>query len=196
VPRQVDHEGRRSRIAEAVCLLTDERGLEGVTLRDVAARAGVSMGAVQRCFATKEQMLLFAVRHIGARIRGRSNAKAGSSPARSGRAALGHLLSEMSLLREENRAEARVWLAFVARAAVSPPLAAELRADYAQFHDVVVSLLREAAAADDPHTQARALIALADGLTTHVLVGHLSPQAAQQTLDAHLRTLWDDAPRT
>ncbi|MFC4497526.1 TetR/AcrR family transcriptional regulator [Streptomyces ovatisporus] len=194
MPKQVDHEGRRSRIADAVCLLADESGLEGVTLRDVAARAGVSMGAVQRCFATKEQMLVFAVRHIGARVRDRSRARLTSSPAQSVRTALGHALSEMSLLREENRAEARVWLAFVAKAAVSPSLAAELRSGYAQFHDTVAALLREATGRTDPHVQARTLLALADGLTTHVLVGHLSSDAAQQTLDAHLRTLWDDAP--
>jgi AcrR family transcriptional regulator len=39
MPRQVDHVSRRRLIAEAVCHLADERGLEGVTLRDVAARA-------------------------------------------------------------------------------------------------------------------------------------------------------------
>jgi AcrR family transcriptional regulator len=194
VPRQVDHERRRSRIAEAVCLLADENGLEGVTLRDVAARAGVSMGAVQRCFATKEQMLVFAVRHVGARVRARSDARLASSPAQSVRSALGHALSEMSLLREENRGEARVWLAFVAKAAVSPPLAAELRSGYAQFHETVAALLREATGTADPHVQARTLLALADGLTTHVLVGHLSEEAAREALDAHLRSLWDEAP--
>ncbi|MGK5632559.1 TetR family transcriptional regulator, partial [Streptomyces sp. URMC 123] len=48
MPRQIDHEERRRLIADAVCALADRRGLEGVTLRDVAAEAGVSMGAVQR----------------------------------------------------------------------------------------------------------------------------------------------------
>ena len=68
MPKQVDYESRRRRIAEAVCLLADERGPEGVSMRDVAARAQVSLGAVQRCFRSKAEMLLFAVDHVGDRI--------------------------------------------------------------------------------------------------------------------------------
>ena len=81
MPRQVDHVSRRRLIAEAVCHLADERGLEGVTLRDVAARAQVSMGAVQRCFRTKEEMLVFALGHISERIRERVQARLVRSPA-------------------------------------------------------------------------------------------------------------------
>ncbi|CAM5741273.1 hypothetical protein SALBM311S_01233 [Streptomyces alboniger] len=109
MPRQVDHVSRRRLIAEAVCHLADERGLEGVTLRDVAARAQVSMGAVQRCFRTKEEMLVFALGHIGERISERAQARLVRSPAQSAGTALGHAATEISLLREEHRAEARVW---------------------------------------------------------------------------------------
>ena len=85
MPKQVDHESRRRQIADAVCRLADERGLEGVTLRDVAARAKVSMGAVQRCFRTKEEMLVFALSHIGERIAARVTARLVESPAQSAR---------------------------------------------------------------------------------------------------------------
>lgn len=68
---QVDYESRRRQIAEAVCLLADEHGPEGVTMRDVAAHAQVSLGAVQRCFRSKEEMLLFAVDYVGAHHRTR-----------------------------------------------------------------------------------------------------------------------------
>lgn len=39
--------------------------------------------------------------------------------------------------------------------------------------------------------EARALLALADGLTTHVLIGHLTPQEAHDVLHAHLAGLWE-----
>ncbi|KOG55306.1 TetR family transcriptional regulator, partial [Streptomyces varsoviensis] len=113
MPKQVDHVNRRRLIAEAVCRLTDERGLEGVTLRDVATRAQVSMGAVQRCFRTKEEMLVFALGHISERINERVKARTVRSPAQSAGTALGHAATEIALLREDHRAEARVWLAFV-----------------------------------------------------------------------------------
>lgn len=146
MPRQVDHEGRRRRIAEAVCLLADEHGLEGVTLRDVAARAQVSMGAVQRCFRTKEEMLVFALGHIGERITERVQARLAGSPAKSADTALGHAVTEIALLREEHRAEARVWLAFVAQAAVSESLADTLKTNYAALQEAFTRLIREAGA--------------------------------------------------
>lgn len=197
MPRVVDHAGRRRRIAEAVCHLADERGLEGVTLRDVAARAHVSMGAVQRCFRTKEEMLVFTLGHIGQRISERVQARLVSSPAQSASSALGHAATEISLLREEHHAEARVWLAFVAQAAVSESLAKTLKANYAALQETFTRLISEAGeSADrtvplDPQCEARTLLALADGLTTHVLIGHLTPQAAQDVLHAHLSSLWE-----
>ncbi|MEU8122144.1 TetR/AcrR family transcriptional regulator [Spirillospora sp. NPDC049024] len=193
MPKQVDHVSRRRLIAEAVCGLADERGLEGVTLRDVAARAQVSMGAVQRCFRTKEEMLVFALGHISERINERVQARLVRSPAQSPGTALGHAVTEVSLLREEHRAEARVWLAFVAQAAVSPALADTLKTNYAALQEAFTRLISEAAghaAPLDPQREARTLLALADGLTTHVLIGHLTPQEAHDVLHTHLTTLW------
>ncbi|GAA3310873.1 TetR/AcrR family transcriptional regulator [Streptomyces cinereospinus] len=197
MPRQVDHVSRRRLIAEAVCRLADERGLEGVTLRDVAARAQVSMGAVQRCFRTKEEMLVFTLGHIGELISERVQARLVRSPAQSAGTALGHAATEVSLLREEHRAEARVWLAFVAQAAVSEALATTLKANYATLQKAFAHLVSAAAEGTDravpldPQREARTLLALADGLTTHVLIGHLTPQEAHDVLHAHLAGLWE-----
>ncbi|MDO0930417.1 TetR family transcriptional regulator C-terminal domain-containing protein [Streptomyces sp. DG2A-72] len=200
MPKQVDYESRRRRIAEAVCLLSDEHGPEGVTMRDVATRAEVSLGAVQRCFRNKEEMLLFAVDHVGERITERVRARLSSSPAQSAASALGHAATEIALLRRQHRAEARVWLAFVAQAAVSEPLAAKLRSSYAALQDLLGRLITEAGesgpaddnpATLDPQREARALLALADGLTSHVLIGHLTAEEAEDALHAHLVRLWE-----
>ncbi|MFI9356675.1 TetR/AcrR family transcriptional regulator [Streptomyces lydicus] len=192
MPKQVDHESRRRQISEAVCQLADESGLEGVTLRDVAARAQVSMGAVQRCFGTKEEMLVFVLGHVGEQVAERLSARLTASPAQSARTALGHAASEVSLVQEERRAEARVWLAFAAQAAVSSSLAEILRSNYADLHKVFTQLIAEGCDTPDPERAARTLLALADGLTTHVLIGHLSPTAALDVLDGHLNQLWNE----
>ncbi|NBE56213.1 TetR/AcrR family transcriptional regulator [Streptomyces boluensis] len=200
MPKQVDHDDRRRRIAEAVCLLADERGLEGVTLRDVAVRAEVSMGAVQRCFRTKDEMLVFTLGHVGERITARVRSRLRSGPAQSAATALGYAATEVSLLRAEHRTEARVWLAFVAQAAVSEPLADTLRANYAALQEVFARLIAEAAEGSgqvgsggapspDAVREARTLLALTDGLTAHVLIGHLTPRQAQDVLHAHLDSL-------
>ncbi|MEV5735873.1 TetR family transcriptional regulator C-terminal domain-containing protein [Streptomyces sp. NPDC052292] len=200
MPKQVDYESRRRRIAEAVCLLADEHGLEAVSMRDVAARAQVSLGAVQRCFRSKEEMLLFAVDHVGDRIAERVRTRLAASPAQSAATTLGHAADEIALLREEHRAEARIWLAFVAQAAVSEPLAGPLRISYAALENLVVRLVTEATesrSADEgvappgSRNEARTLLALADGLTTHVLIGHLTANEAEEALHTHLAGLFE-----
>jgi AcrR family transcriptional regulator len=191
MPKQVDHEERRRRIAEAVCALVDAQGLEGVTLRDVATRAEVSMGAVQRCFRTKEEMLLFALTHIGERVAERARGRLAGSPAQSAASELGHVIGEVAMLREEHRAEARIRLAFLAAAAVNPAPAAILRSGYADLEGLLTRLLAEAGDATvDIEREARTLLALADGLTAHVLIGHRTAREAEEVLDAHLARLW------
>ncbi|WFE33206.1 TetR family transcriptional regulator C-terminal domain-containing protein [Micromonospora sp. WMMD975] len=191
MPKQVDYASRRRQIAEAVCLLVDEHGPEGVTMRDVAARAQVSLGAVQRCFRSKDEMLLFAVGHVGERMRDRLAHR----EAESANATLSHVATEIALLREEHRAEARIWLAFVAQAAVSEPLAGPLRTSYAALQDLLARLIakvaesvpvNEGAAPPDPRREARTLLALADGLTSHVLIGHLTAEEAAEVLHAQV----------
>ncbi|MGW1365160.1 TetR/AcrR family transcriptional regulator [Streptomyces chartreusis] len=200
MPKQVDYESRRRRIAEAVCLLADEHGPEGVSMRDVAARAQVSLGAVQRCFRSKGEMLLFAVDHVGDRITERVRTRLAASPAQSAAIALGHAANEIALLREEHRAEARIWLAFIAQAAVSEPLAGPLRSSYAALKNLLARLITEAtgsgpadegATPPNPQHEACTLLALADGLTTHVLIGHLTAEEAEEVLHTHLAGLWE-----
>ncbi|MFJ7243737.1 TetR/AcrR family transcriptional regulator [Kitasatospora sp. NPDC098652] len=194
MPKQVDHEERRRRIAEAVCALIDAQGLEGVTLRDVAVRAEVSVGAVQRCFRTKEEMLQFALGHIGERVTERAHGRVLGSPAQSAASTVGHVVGEVALLGDERRAEARIWLAFLAAAAVNPALAASLRNSYTGLEGLLARLVEETGVdAEGARREARTLLALADGLTGHVLVGHRTAAEAEELLHAHLAGLWDRA---
>nr|WP_308217127.1 TetR family transcriptional regulator C-terminal domain-containing protein [Streptomyces noursei] len=108
------------------------------------------MGAVQRCFRTKQEMLVFALDHVGERVTERVTAQvneraqprtaSGAGPTGS---TLEQVLGEVALVDEARRTEARVWLAFVAQAAVTPELATVLRSRYAGLHPLLVRLLRE-----------------------------------------------------
>jgi AcrR family transcriptional regulator len=64
VPKRVDHDERRREIAEAVFRIAATQGLQAVTLRAVAAEAGISMFQVQYYFPTKEKMLQYAWHRI------------------------------------------------------------------------------------------------------------------------------------
>ncbi|WP_159944465.1 MULTISPECIES: TetR/AcrR family transcriptional regulator [unclassified Nocardiopsis] len=61
MPKIVDHEQRRRELAEALWRVIAESGPEAVSIRSVAAEAGWSPGALRHYFATREDLLVFAV---------------------------------------------------------------------------------------------------------------------------------------
>lgn len=185
MPKQVDHEARRQRIADAVCRLAARDGLEGVSLRHVAAQAGVSMGQVQHYFTSKDEMLLFAFHTLSGRVQRRLGV-ATSSLTRppSIRAVLRTLLTAMVSADGDGRFEAPLWVAFLARAVVQPGLAVPLRdgADalvaFAADQFRLAQEAGEVVGSVDPDFEASSLFALADGLMIRTL---LDPS---QTADA------------
>ncbi|MGI5506891.1 TetR/AcrR family transcriptional regulator [Lentzea sp. CA-135723] len=64
MPKRVDHDEKRRDLAEALFRIASAKGLQAVTLRAVAAEAGVSMFQIQYYFPTKEEMLRHAWRRI------------------------------------------------------------------------------------------------------------------------------------
>ena len=65
---------RRQELVVAAVEAIHERGLNGVTMGDIAKRAGVSPALAHHYFGSKEEMVLAAMRHIltlyGAEVRG------------------------------------------------------------------------------------------------------------------------------
>jgi len=180
MPRHVDHEERRRKIAEALWRIVSTEGLEGVSLRTVANEAGVSMGLVQHYFSTKDDMLLFAYGILSERVEARllSGQSQGSQ--------IRTLFLQMLPLDDERREEAHVAVAFMARAAVSPAFAEATRAGDFKAH--LADVLR-ADGVPDAAEQAEILLAALDGMTVHILAGQLTPEAAVKALDAHLARL-------
>lgn len=57
-------EERRRTILAAASDLIAVQGYDGVRLRDVSRRAGVSIGLIQHYFATRDELLAHAIRHL------------------------------------------------------------------------------------------------------------------------------------
>ena len=71
------------RLAAALFDVAAESGLEGASVREVAKRAGVSIGAVQHHFSTKDEMFAFALRTLVDKLLARlSEVERGGDPAR------------------------------------------------------------------------------------------------------------------
>lgn len=174
--RTADHEERRRQIAEAVCALISQHGLDAVTVARTAATAGMSVGLVQHYFPAKDDMLLHAFRLVSQRIRGRIGQwiQSGVEHRRPIAAVLAEALAEFVPLDDQRRAEFRVARAFAGRALDNPALAGvdvetagALRGDLAQaVHNG--KECGEVATELDPWTAATRLAAVTEGLAIQV----------------------------
>lgn len=176
--------------------LAATRGLEAVSLRHVAAEAGVSTGMVQHYFRTKDEMMTFALDMVMQNIQARTTAEAAAGRI-SGPGGIVHtLLLQILPLDETRRLENHVLLAFLAYAAVKPAIATGLRESVHQMRSFVADQIRtaqkttESALRIDPGQAATGLLALVDGLGIQVLGQHCAPAEAVAALDTHLRLLF------
>jgi AcrR family transcriptional regulator len=187
MPKRVDHEERRTLIAGALMRVAAGRGIESVSLRPVAAEAGVSAGMVQHYFPTKDAMMAYA---IGV-VRDRSEKRIAAQVARLGpdpasRLLLRTFIAALLPLDEPSTDDGRVALAFLAYTAVRPGAAAALRSDTDQLVDYIAGLLPGQNATD-----AAGLLALMEGLGVYLLGGQYSAERALSVLDTHLDRLFE-----
>jgi AcrR family transcriptional regulator len=186
---------RREELADAVLHIGMTRGLDQVSVREVAAEVDCSIGTVQHYFHTKDEMLVFAFRRVVDRATERALAVDQSGGVR---AALPEILRQLLPLDDERQAEVTVTLAFAARAATEPKLAAvqaeTLDSIHAQFAGLLGLARKEAGAPTDRAGQRRdalRLLALIDGLALHAISapGKLSRKAMTDAVDAYLDVL-------
>ena len=110
MPRIVDHAERRNAIARAARRAIAQSGLDGVTMRSIAAAGGVTTGAVTHYFANKDEILSATLEVITNDTLERLRSRTTSSIE-------GFLdLLELAMpTSDERRDEWRAWLAFWAR---------------------------------------------------------------------------------
>ncbi|HLU55445.1 MAG TPA: TetR family transcriptional regulator C-terminal domain-containing protein [Pseudonocardia sp.] len=197
MPKKVDHDEQRRRIAEALWRIVARGGLEAVSMRDVAAEAGLS--SAQHYFASKDELLRYALEHMVERSTQRIQRRiADAGELAPPRAVLKDVIAEILLSEEQYRDQARVWAGYLAKATVEPRVAELYQRVYTELGDIIAGLLAAAkrdgdAPPDlDPHRAAAGLLALADGLTMHVLVGLRTHEEALAALVDRLDGLLRD----
>ena len=120
MPKIVDHDLQRVKFAEAAMSLIARDGLEGVTMRAVAAEAGLSYGSLFHYFNSKDELLMHAVRHSTSLQTKRINKYTSKY---SGLKALEHLLCDDAIITESTRDDWMVWLTFLYKAALQASFA-------------------------------------------------------------------------
>lgn len=202
MPKKVDHDVRRRELAEALWRITRRDGLEAASLRQVAAEAGVSVGLVQHYFATKDQMLHFALERIGEDLAGRLARRVGELPEpRDPREVVRIVMLERLPLTEERRVHAQAGVAWLGRAALRPELTDYMVEGTSRLRDYLADQLRrgqqhgQVATGVNPRRAAEALLALSDGLAAQILSGQHGPDSARQVLECTLDHLFAQASK-
>ncbi|MEU8385281.1 TetR/AcrR family transcriptional regulator [Streptosporangium sp. NPDC048865] len=196
MPKKVDHDERRRHIAEAVLRIAGRHGLDRATMRDIAVEAGISLGAVQHYFRSKDELLRHVIDHAGERVAARITAGLGDlDGAFSVRSFLRVMAAQMLPLDARRRAERRVVQAFGARAADAPHLAEPLREGYHWMHGQVTALIGQAQRTGelrpelDAEHESIALLAMIEGLAFDILLGVRDPDQAMASVCYHLDRL-------
>lgn len=170
VPRYVDKDGRRRQVAAALHRIAAREGLESVSIRTVAAEAGLSVGAVQRDFGTKEALLLFAMHEVVDAVSARLARVRIGPGLLSFAEGLRQVLTDLLPTDDERLAEARVWSAFYARAAVDAEFAEVLAGFDARARAALRAAVGwageqgELAPGQDPDALVELLLVLVDGI--------------------------------
>jgi TetR/AcrR family transcriptional repressor of bet genes len=185
MPKIVDHEARRRRIADAAIGAIAASGLDRVRLVDVARAVDATTGSITHYFDSKDEMLAAAVSRVAELLI----------------AGLEHLEDEDLIdaaalalpLDAAGRRDWQVWLAFWGRAVSAPALAAVHNDYYARMRALLAAAIRRhqargaIAAALDPGEGADAVIAAVDGIGVRASLDPKRWPAARQR--AALRTL-------
>jgi len=190
VPKRVDHEERRRLIAEAVRRIAADRGLEAVSLGEVAAEAGISKGLVQHYFPAKDAMLRYTTATLHEQVESRI-----ANGATEGAPTVRAMVLALLPVDDTSRTDALVANAFLVRALKDPEIADRFRAGHAQLREALAAMVTGAQTAGDlsadldPMLEADLLLALISGLGDAVLLGHRTPKEAAALVDHHLSRL-------
>jgi TetR/AcrR family transcriptional regulator, transcriptional repressor of bet genes len=186
MPKLVDHEQRRREIATAVLRLVTTRGVEAASLRIVASEAGVSMGAVQHYFTTKDEMLRFALAYGNTLLAERATRLMAERKPATPREAFRLLCTLLLPLDEDSRAGARLWAGLIGRGCVDEPTRKLAALAYENLTDFVVRQFSDVLPDADAAQAARHLVSVIEGLRWPVLFGVYSEQQTMDVLDAQL----------
>jgi len=198
---RVDHEERRTQIAEALLRIADTQGLQSASMRAVAAEAGVSLRLVQYYFTTKEALLLDALSRLQSQLQARMNtwiADAGSPP--TPRSIITAILSSIVPTDAESSRIARTYNGYYTLVLNDPDV---LEKQGAAQPDVLEGFLAkqiraaqqtgELSTNRDPEMTAAGLLAMVNGLGSSVLGGQRTGEAALAILTYHLDDLFGAA---
>ncbi|GIF06721.1 TetR/AcrR family transcriptional regulator [Actinoplanes siamensis] len=189
MPKIVDHDQRRRELAGAVQRVIARDGVAEVSIRTVAAESGWSSGALRHYFATRDELLAFACEQVIEQVTARIAEMPADGPVRE---VARRALLETMPVDPARHTESAIAFGFLALGLGDPALARVQRLHFSSMFELCVRVSGALTPdLDEPGRRAagRRLHAVVDGLTVHVLAGHLTAAEMVAELDAFLGSL-------
>lgn len=167
--QRAPEEARRADLIRATIDCVADGGVAAATVREVAARAGVSNGLIRHHFATKEALVQAAYRALVDGMTGAAEEAAGPVPDQW----LARFLAANCRPPVLDARSLSAWAGFVGHVRNDPEMAAIHRAGYQRFCALLEAAIARLGLGGDTGRQARQIAALIDGLW---LEGCLAPE--------------------
>lgn len=199
MPKQVDHQERRTSMAHALWRVVDKQGWAKATMREVAREAGVSLGQLQHYFSSRAEMLTFAMEFaLDQTSRRVAQRLAALDQPPHPRDVLRIVITELLPLQPDSRATSRLNAAYVLEAMHDPSLHQQVGAGLRDGRAMVERLIREAIAEQqippdrDPVVETDLILSLS-GFAQLLELDVIEPHAALAAIDHHLDRLFGPA---
>ncbi|GAA0911716.1 TetR/AcrR family transcriptional regulator [Nonomuraea longicatena] len=200
MPRPVDHDERRHLLTEALLRIAGTRGLQAVSMREIAAEAEVSLRVVQYYFTNKQALLESGLNELGVRMDRRVRQRVATAAGKlTPRGVFAAVLGVIVPSDEQSRLDSMAWTAYYTAALTDPALAEVGLTLPNALEDFLTARLTAAQEAGDiapdcdPRIEVAGLLALANGLTSSVLSRQRTHEAAIEIIEYRLDRLFGPA---
>jgi Uncharacterized protein conserved in bacteria len=201
MPKIVDHEKQRRRVAEAAMRIIRRGGLEQASVRNIAEEAGLSVGSMRHYFASQAELFAYCMNLFLVQIEERIKAMKFDGPLLT---VLKQLIFQFLPVDEERRTEMEVWFTFNAKTLVYPELkelSDDMYKNLLNISGMVIDQLiahKWAKPGLDADIEREKLYALIDGLAIHSMLRPdvLTPDRLETIIDQHLQSLCREAPES
>ncbi|MEH7237152.1 TetR/AcrR family transcriptional regulator [Bacillus sp. JJ1562] len=194
MPKIVDHDKRREKVAEATLRVIKREGMEQATVRNIAKEANMSVGSLRHYFSSQSELYVFTMNLVSDRVHQRINQMNFGGPPLE---VMLNLLKELVPLNEDTRLEMEVWLAFTTKSLVDSRLRPLSEKVYEELRGGMVHIIErlihlDLAKADlDKELEIERLYALIDGLAMHSILhpDKITSERVEAVIEYHLQLL-------
>jgi AcrR family transcriptional regulator len=194
MPKIVNHESRRKKVAEAAWRVIQKEGLEKASVRNIAQEANMSLGAMRHYFKTQSERFLFCMQMVIDRASSRIQSLTLPDDTEH---AIQFLIEQVLPLDDDRRAESEVWLAFISKSLVDPDLHRLRQESHSLLHQMFRNLIEALITQGMSHPQldleleTMHLHALVDGFAVHGVTQKekISPDDMKNVIRHHLKSL-------